>query len=1007
MSVKTVFLSYRRDPVGKAFARALKDSLHHQGYDVFLDVDDIDAGLWASQILTEVPKRAHFLLLLTPGALDRCADADDWVRREFELAQQSGRNIVPVREESIDVAALSTSCPGCMGAVFNLQIAALRHGSYQADLTELMQRYIPAHKAPTITPALPAAGVKADISRIVKYAPTKLIGREAESQRLGAAWDQAVRNEPKRPHLLVFVALGGEGKTSLVAKWAAALAGQGWPGCDAVFAWSFYSQGSREQTTVSSDLFLKEALIFFGDQTMAESAAGAFDKGRRLARLVGEQRALLILDGLEPLQYPPTSPLPGELKDQGLAALLKGLATTSHGLCIVTTRYPIPDLAAFIGNTVHEQRLTRLSTEAGVALLQTLGVKGSPRKTIPSGDGRGLWNEFEQLVEEVKGHALTLNLLGSYLCDAHAGDIRRRDCIKLEEANAEEQGGHAFRVMDAYVLALASGGKTAEEQAKGRRALAILQLLGLFDRPATADCLKVLWQGETLVGLTEPLHGLKGTERNISLRRMEEARLLTVNRDQGSGLLLSLDTHPLLREYFAGRLQREQPEAWQAGHQKLFAHLCATTREGDQPTLEGLQPLYQAVAHGCQAGLHEEAQAKVYRDRIQRGEEGYSAKKLGAFGSDLGAVVCFFDTPWSRLSPTLTAADQSWLLNEAAYTLRGLGRLNEALEPIRVSVEMDTKVEDWQSAATSYGNLSELELTLGAVFGSMADAKRAVDCADRSGDAFQRMLSRTTHADALHQAGHLAEAEARFREAEQMQAERQPAHPQLYSLRGFRYCDLLLAEVEQKAGRVIRKPGGRGEEAALVQACHAVSQRAMQTLKWEEGMREAPLLDFALNHLTLGRVALYEAILSAAPLSAFTLSASHLQQAVAGLRRAGLQEFIVRGLFTRAWLRTLSGPASGPDSAQSDLDEAWEIAARGPMPLFLADIHLYRARLLAITNDELQIKNYPWESPQADLAEARRLIEKHGYLRRMPELEAAEAALNGSLGGAGETGLGC
>ena len=50
----------------------------------------------------------------------------------------------------------------------------------------------------------------------------------------------------------------------------------------------------------------------------------------------------------------------------------------------------------------------------------------------------------------MRGHALTLNLLGSYLHDAHAGDIRRRDLVKLEEADIEEQGGHAFRVMDAY-----------------------------------------------------------------------------------------------------------------------------------------------------------------------------------------------------------------------------------------------------------------------------------------------------------------------------------------------------------------------------------------------------------------------------------------------------------------------------------------------------------------------------------------------------------------------------
>ena len=119
------------------------------------------------------------------------------------------------------------------------------------------------------------------------------------------------------PHVLTFVALSGEGKTSLVAKWAADLAHQNWPGCDAVFAWSFYSQGTREQTAASSDLFLKEAPTVFGDPALAGSAQGAFDKGRRLAQLVGERRALLILDGLEPLQYAPTSPHAGRTQGPG------------------------------------------------------------------------------------------------------------------------------------------------------------------------------------------------------------------------------------------------------------------------------------------------------------------------------------------------------------------------------------------------------------------------------------------------------------------------------------------------------------------------------------------------------------------------------------------------------------------------------------------------------------------------------------------------------------------
>ncbi len=182
---------------------------------------------------------------------------------------------------------------------------------------------------------------------VIKYAPAKLIGREAETALLNDAWAKVQSHEAKRPHVMTFVALGGEGKTSLVAKWAAELAHLDWPGCDAVFAWSFYSQGTREQVAASSDLFLREALTFFGDQAMADSAQGAFDKGRRLAQLVGQRRALLLLDGVEPLQYAPTSPMPGELKDQGLAALLKGLAASSQGLCVITTRYSLPDLQAF------------------------------------------------------------------------------------------------------------------------------------------------------------------------------------------------------------------------------------------------------------------------------------------------------------------------------------------------------------------------------------------------------------------------------------------------------------------------------------------------------------------------------------------------------------------------------------------------------------------------------------------------------------------------------------
>ena len=67
-----------------------------------------------------------------------------------------------------------------------------------------------------------------------------------------------------------------------------------------------------------------------------------------------------------------------------------------------------------------------------------------------------------------------------------------------------------------------------------------------------------------------------------------------------------------------------------------------------------------------------------------------------------------------------------------------------------------------------------------------------------------------------------------------------------------------------------------------------------------------------------------------------------MNEAVRFLRRAGTQHHVPRGLLTRALWRAVTVDFEG---AREDLDEAFEIAERGPMRLFLAGIHLHRARL--------------------------------------------------------------
>ena len=460
-----------------------------------------------------------------------------------------------------------------------------------------------------------------------QIAPTRLphaahhpFGRDDELANLEAAW------QDPRLNVITLVARGGAGKTALLARWAADLARRHYDGAS-YFDWSFYSQGTRDQTTASADAFIDAALRHFGADTMADSSRSPWDKGAHLANLLAQHRALLVLDGLEPLQHPP-GPLAGELKDPAITALLKGLVRRNAGLCIVTTREPVKDLAAWEETTAHRWYLEQLSTDAGVELLTALGVQGSAA-------------DLTRLVNDVQGHALTLNLLGRYLHQAHGGNVRKRDLVTLQEADGEIEGGHCFRVIAAYERWFASAGE------KGQRRLAVLRLLGLFDRPASPDCLRALRQEPAIPNLTEPLVGLDEGDWDEAISDLKACSLLTA--DQGT-----LDIHPLLREHLAHQLQQHHPGAWQAAHSRLFDHLSATT-EHQPDTLAGLQPLYQAVAHGCQAGRYEEACANVYWHRISRRGEIYPIRKLGARGAELGAVACFFTSPWSRVAPAAGA----------------------------------------------------------------------------------------------------------------------------------------------------------------------------------------------------------------------------------------------------------------------------------------------------------------------------------------------------------------
>lgn len=96
-----IFISYRRKG-GAHYARILKAELEKRGYRdrVFLDYDELKDGRFDSRIMQAIDSAPIFIFILSPGALDRCNNEDDWVRQEILYALKHERHIIPVDFDS-------------------------------------------------------------------------------------------------------------------------------------------------------------------------------------------------------------------------------------------------------------------------------------------------------------------------------------------------------------------------------------------------------------------------------------------------------------------------------------------------------------------------------------------------------------------------------------------------------------------------------------------------------------------------------------------------------------------------------------------------------------------------------------------------------------------------------------------------------------------------------------------------------------------------------------------
>jgi hypothetical protein len=174
-----------------SFVAEMESFLHAAGFDdVFNDVHAIqpDERFWP-RIEQGITDCDTFVVVITAAATN-----SEWVKREVALARRLGKRVIPVWREDCQLPPDFTD----------------------RDVIDFRPRTRKERRF--------------DIDRILKYAPAELIGREDDTALLSDALQKTLRLEKGRPHVLTFVALGGEGKTSLVAKWAAELArASKWP----------------------------------------------------------------------------------------------------------------------------------------------------------------------------------------------------------------------------------------------------------------------------------------------------------------------------------------------------------------------------------------------------------------------------------------------------------------------------------------------------------------------------------------------------------------------------------------------------------------------------------------------------------------------------------------------------------------------------------------------------------------------------------------------------------
>jgi Domain of unknown function (DUF4062) len=562
------------------------------------------------------------------------------------------------------------------------------------------------------SPRSPAHPVRGEVRIVHALQPAPHFrGRDALVEEL-SKWVSDLAS-PDRVWSLV--AAGGTGKTAVAERVVAGMN----PGEANVLVWSFY-----ERPDV--DAFLRECNhIFLGeDEGALRSQAGG--RLERLERGLRDGRPhLIVLDGLERIQEDTGGGRGrGELSDHSLKLLLRVLAAgLGRARALVTSRFPLVDLADWTNRGYRDTRLDDLSPEAAAAVLRGWGAIGD--------------DEALRIAAARLGHhALSLAVLGSYLRSFAGGRIEAVRDFDLDAVTGDDpRAAKLARVLAYYAQRL-----PAEEQE-------LLARLSVFPRGVTIELLGVVVDaGGEVAGLL-----LKARPRLIALLGSLQQRGLVFQ--YRSDAAATWTAHPFLRERFRELLGCPPERVFDVVAQSLGAGL--EKRPETKPVEPAVLDRYERLIEATRlAGREQEA-----FDLYWYGLGGYThlGKVLGEYERGYRILAAFSATGRPEdLGSTMVLRWRGLLANVLALFALRLGRLAEARGIRRLTDSWLKTLAEPKQTSIELQNSGELASYLGRLMEAHALAAEAVDQAEAAKDDEEKRDSLADRAYAAHCLGDIA-----------------------------------------------------------------------------------------------------------------------------------------------------------------------------------------------------------------------------------------------------------